>query len=116
MALKRLQMVSPSTARQLFGATVALIVDYASNIWMHACGVSAITVLNRVQRIGAQAIIGTFRTVATVIGEAEASIQSVRERHLERATKLWVNLHTLYKMNLLLRLYIKILQRFTSPL
>ena len=32
IALKRLQMVSPSTTRQLFGATVALVVDYASNI------------------------------------------------------------------------------------
>ena len=116
MALKRLRMVSPSTARQLFGATVAPIVDYASNIWMHACGVSAITVLNRVQRIGAQAFIGTFRTVAIAIGEAEASIRSVRERHLERATKLWVNLHTLYKINLLLRFCMKVLQRFTSLL
>ena len=32
MALRRLRLVSPSTVRQLFGATVALVVDYASNI------------------------------------------------------------------------------------
>ena len=32
MALKRLRLVSPSTARQLFRATVALVVDYASNV------------------------------------------------------------------------------------
>jgi hypothetical protein len=116
MALKRLRMVSPSTARQLFGATVAPVVDYASNIWMHACGVSAIATINRVQRIGAQAITGTFRTVATAIGEAEASIRSVRERHSERATKLWVDLRTLCKTNPLSRLRTKMLQRFTSPL
>jgi hypothetical protein len=43
--------------------------------------------MNRVQRIGAQAITGAFRTVATAIGEAEASIRTVRKRHAERATK-----------------------------
>jgi hypothetical protein len=83
---------------------------------MHACGGSAIATINRVQRIGAQAITGTFRTVATAIGEAEASIRSVRERHSERATKLWVDHRTLYKTNPLLRLRTKMLQRFTSPL
>ena len=40
------------------------------------------------QRIRAQVIIGTFYIVATAIREAEASIRLVRERHLERATKL----------------------------
>jgi len=55
---------------------------------MHACRGSTIAIINKVQRIKAQAIIGTFRIVATVIREAKASIQSVRERHLERATKL----------------------------
>ena len=55
---------------------------------MHACGVSAIATINRVQRIGAQAITGTFYIVAMAIREAEASIRSVRERHLKRATKL----------------------------
>ena len=32
LALRRLKMLSPSTARQLFGATVALAMDYASNV------------------------------------------------------------------------------------
>jgi hypothetical protein len=32
LALKRLRMLSPSTARQLFNATVALVMDYASNV------------------------------------------------------------------------------------
>jgi hypothetical protein len=90
MALKRLRMVSPSTARQLFGATVAPVMDYASSVWMHACGWKAMASMNRVQRIGAQAITGAFCTVATAIGEAEASIRTVRERHSERAIKLWV--------------------------
>ena len=86
MALKRLRMVSPSTARQLFGATVAPVVDYASNVWMHASGWKSMPSMNRVQKIRAQAITGTFSTVATAIGEAEASIRSVQERHAAKAT------------------------------
>jgi hypothetical protein len=88
MALKRLRMVSPSTARQLFGATVAPVVDYASNVWMHVCGWKSMPSTNRVQRIGAQAITGTFRTVARAIAEAEASIRTVHERHAAKATGL----------------------------
>ena len=55
---------------------------------MHACGVSVIATINKMQRIGAQAITGTFCIVAIAIGEAKASIKSVRERYLKRATKL----------------------------
>ena len=36
LELKRLRGLSPTTARQLFTSTVALVVDYASNVWMHA--------------------------------------------------------------------------------
>jgi ribonuclease HI len=116
MALRRLRMVSPSTARQLFGATVAPVIDYASNVWMHSCGWKAMPSMNRVQRIGAQAITGSFRTVATAIAEAEASIRTIRERHSERATNLWISLRTLPKTNPLSRLGTKVFQRFTSPL
>jgi hypothetical protein len=116
MALKRLRMVSPSTARQLFGSTVAPVVDYASNIWMHACGSAAMASLNRVQRVGAQAITGAFRTVAVAVAETEASIRTVRQRHADRATKLWVDLHTLPRTNPLSRLSTTVCRRFTSPL
>ena len=116
MALRRLRMVSPSTARQLFAATVAPVMDYASNVWMHACGGVATRAMNRVQRIGAQAVTGTFRTVATAIAEAEASIRTVGERHTERTIKLWVSLRTLPKTNPLSRLGTRVFQRFTSPL
>ncbi|KZL88177.1 reverse transcriptase, partial [Colletotrichum incanum] len=36
LELQRLRGLSPATARQLFTATVAPVVDYASNVWMHA--------------------------------------------------------------------------------
>ncbi|KFG84101.1 hypothetical protein MANI_004507 [Metarhizium anisopliae] len=37
MEPKRLNGLSAGTARQLFTATVVPAVDYASNVWMHAC-------------------------------------------------------------------------------
>lgn len=116
MALRRLRMISPSAARQLFGATVTPVIDYASNVWMHACGAKAMSPMNRIQRIGAQAIIGTFRTVATAIAEVEASIRTVQDRHAERATNLWISLRTLPKTNPLSRVGTRVFQRFTSPL
>lgn len=37
MALKRLQMTSPSMARRLFLCMVAPVVDYAMIVWKHTC-------------------------------------------------------------------------------
>ena len=116
LALKRLRMTSPSTARQLFTATVAPVVDYASNVWMHACQGQAMAALNRVQRIGGQAIIGAFRTVATTVAEAEASIRTISERHADRATSFWMNSRTLPRSHPIPTLKTRVLQRFTSPL
>ena len=72
--------------------------------------------INRIQRVRAQAITGAFRTVVTAVAEAEASIRTVGERHAEKATKLWVNLCTLPEMNLFSKLNTRELRRFTSPL
>jgi hypothetical protein len=76
MELRRLRGLSPSTARQLFTCTVAPVVDYASSVWMHAYKDKLMGPINRVQRVAAQAIVGTFRTVATSVAEAEAHIAS----------------------------------------
>ena len=103
MQLKRLKGLSPATARQLFTAMVSPVVDYASNVWRHACIYKAAKMLDRVQRIGAQAITGAFRTVATSVAEAEAHISSVQERLWKRAMKLWIELHTLPDSNPLRR-------------
>jgi hypothetical protein len=116
LALKRLKMLSPSTARQLFNATVAPILDYASNVWMHAAKGPAMAMLNRAQRVSAQAIIGAFKTVAVAIAEAEAFIRPVHQRLGERATKLWIGIHTLPDTHPLKRLRTSVFQRFTSPL
>ena len=55
---------------------------------MHARGTASAAALNRIQRIGAQAITGCFRTVAIAVAEAEASIRTVEERYADKATKL----------------------------
>ena len=43
LARRRLKMLSPRTARQLFVATVAPVMDYAANVWKHACGEKALS-------------------------------------------------------------------------
>jgi hypothetical protein len=95
MELKRLRGLTPATARQLFTATVAPVVDYASNVWSQRCKDRVTAAVNRVQRVGPQAIIGAFATVATGVAEAEAHIASPHERFLRKIIKLWTDLHTL---------------------
>jgi hypothetical protein len=116
MALRRLTAVTPATARQLFTATVAPVVDYASNVWAHACNSTAQPAVDRVQKMGAQAITGAFKTVAVAVLEAEASIASTQQRLAKRALKLWIGLHTLPDTNPLSRLDTRMFQRFVSPL
>ncbi|KAK9853412.1 hypothetical protein MYU51_006493 [Penicillium brevicompactum] len=103
MGLRRLRGLSPATARQLFASTVAPVVDYASNVWMHACKDKAMGPINRVQRVGAQAIVGTFLTVATSVAEAEAHMATAQRRFWKRAVKLWTDIHTLPETNPLRR-------------
>jgi hypothetical protein len=116
MCLRRLKMLSPKVARQLFVATVAPTVDYASNVWMHACRAREAAWLNKVQLVGAQAITGAFRTVATAVAEAEACIHTVKERHRLAATRLCVNLRTLPGTHPLAALRNKASKRFLSPM
>ena len=103
LELRRLRGLSPRVALQLFTATVAPTVDYASNVWMHACKDKLVRPINRVQRIGARAIVGTFSTVATWVAEAEAHIPSAQERFWKRAVKLWTDIHALPETNPLRR-------------
>merc|ERR1711939_274537 len=103
MQLRRLRGLSPATARQLFTSTVAPVVDYASTVWMHVYKDRLTGPINRVQRTGAQAIVGTLLTVATAVAEAEAHISSAKDRFWKRAVKLWTDIHTLPNTNPLRR-------------
>ncbi|KAJ6437086.1 reverse transcriptase [Purpureocillium lavendulum] len=116
MCLKRLKLLSPRVARQLFMATVAPAMDYASNVWMHARRAKETGWLNKAQRIGAQAITGTFQTVATAVAEAEAGIRAVGERHKQAATRLCVDLRTLPQTHPLAAMRNKASKRYLSPM
>ena len=102
MELRRLRGPSPATARQLFSSTVAPVVDYSTPL-MCGCTRVRIRPWGRVQRVGAQAIVGTFLTVATSVAEAEAHIATAQHRLWRRAVKMWTDIHTLPETNPLRR-------------
>lgn len=97
--LRRLRGLSPATARQLFTSTAASVVDYPSNVWIHTFKDKTIGPINRIQRVGAQAIVGTFLTVATSVAEAEAHIATAQHRFWRRAVKIWTDIHNLSETN-----------------
>jgi hypothetical protein len=64
MVLKRLRALQLKITRQFFIATVAPTVDYALFLWSLRANGRTRKLLEPIQRIAAQAIVGTFRTVA----------------------------------------------------
>ena len=54
----------------------------------------AIKGLERVQRIGAQAVINAFKTVSLVIAEAEAGLETISSRLHHQYTATWMKLHS----------------------
>jgi hypothetical protein len=73
LALCRMTTLLPATARQLFNATVAPVVEYASTVWAHASA-AAPRFFNTIQKMGAKAVTRSFITVAREVAEAEASL------------------------------------------
>jgi hypothetical protein len=116
MCLRRLKMLTPRTARQLFVATVAPTMDYASNVWSHRRGWRETRWLNEAQKIGAQAITGAFKTVSVAVAEAEAGILPIGERHAQAGTRLYVNVQTLPKTHPLATFRVRETRRYLSPL
>lgn len=70
------------------------MVDYASPIWALGCTKSSLDKLKIVQKIGGQAIIGYFKTIARNVMEVEARIETVEPRHLKQIQSTWVKWHT----------------------
>ena len=116
LALKQMRMLSPIIARQLFIATVAPVIDYASSIWMHTLGPSTTRVISQIQKLGGQAITGAFSSVAGAIVEAEAYISPVKARQREKALRTLIDLHTLLSQHLISRLSLRSCKKFISPL
>ncbi|EED19148.1 hypothetical protein TSTA_024700 [Talaromyces stipitatus ATCC 10500] len=68
------------------------------------------------QKHGAIAVIGASRKVITVVAEAEADIRPFHNRHMEKATKMQIDIQTLPKSNPLVKLRTITTRRFMSPL
>ena len=68
--------------------------DYASVIWSPGATLKTLSLLDQVQRIGSQAIIGAFRTTALAISEVEASLLPTLDRLHNQQLKSWIKWHT----------------------
>lgn len=117
LALKRLQGLRPSSMRQLFSATVAPVMDYASPIWYLAVSDKTLATLERAQRVAAQAIVGGFRTMGLNVAVIEAGIATTRQRLHEQTLRFWIGIHKLDDSHIHHKLAkYKGKKRFTSPL
>ena len=98
LAVKRIKGLPPRAVRQLYTATVTAITDYAASTWYRPQmkGImKAKKDLDAIQRLGAQAIIGAFRTVSLSILEAEADLMPIELRLRNRVANHWTNMYTL---------------------
>ena len=50
--------------------------------------------LNIPQKIGGQAVIGAFRTVAAIVRESKAGLESPTMRHHKQQLQLWLKWNT----------------------
>ena len=116
LAIKRLRGLRASTARQLYTSTVAPIMDYAAPVWFPKATKASVRQLERGQRIGAQAIISSFSTVALAVAEAEAGLLPIRERQHRHISKFWIDLHSLPSNHPCAKLRCKPTRRYKSPL
>ena len=94
LALKRLKNLRPETARRLYNSTVTPVTDYASVIWAPNASQSVLKQMERVQRIGCQAIVGAFKIVSLVVAEAEATLTPFKSRLLKHQLLTWIKWHS----------------------
>jgi hypothetical protein len=79
--------------------------------------ITANTMLNRAQKVAAQAITGGFRTMGINVAGIEAGISSLQKRLLEQFLRFYIGIHKLDSS----RIHAKLVQskhkrRFTPPL
>ena len=98
LAIRRLRGVRPKQMRQLYRTAIAPTADYAASTWF-ARGRRGlqdhIARLNRIQRMGAQAIIGAFRTVSTAVLQDEAGLEPVERRLARKVAKHTLDVRSL---------------------
>ena len=94
LALQRLKNLRPETVKRLYNSTVILVTDYASVIWTPNASKSALSPLSQVKRLGAQAIVGAFRTVSLLVIELDVSIVPLDRLLLKSQRTTWVKWHS----------------------
>jgi ribonuclease HI len=107
--------------RQLFRSCVLPIIDYAASTWFGPDQRGTIRLCNKldkVQRLGARAILRAWKAVALPILEAEASIESTKARLTRKVTAQAVKLLTLPIENPVRRAIVHAqgVRRYASPL
>ncbi len=94
LALKRPRNLRPETARRLYISTVTPVVDYASVIWAPNASQTVLKQLDKIQRVGCQAITGAFKTVFLLIAESEATLTPLKSRLLKHQLLPWMKWHS----------------------
>lgn len=90
LAIKRLRGVRPKQVRQLYNATVTPIMDYCASAWYGPEKWGTLSLLRnmeKVQRIGAQAIILSFRATALTVAQAEVGNREHNRPATEEGSK-----------------------------
>jgi ribonuclease HI len=89
MALRKIRGVRPAQMRQMYIAAVVPTTDYAASTWYAPSRIGVkrhVVALERVQRLGARLILRAFKSVAMLVLQSEAKLQSVSERLHERVS------------------------------
>jgi hypothetical protein len=102
--------------RQLYTATVASVINFASPVWSLAVPRQTQSVLNRPQRVAAQAIVGGFRTLGLDVAVLEAGIPSLQQRLHEQTLRSWLATQKLDASHIFAKLAkTKPIKRLNSP-
>jgi hypothetical protein len=87
MALRKIRGVRPAQMRQMYIVAVVPTTDYAASTWYapSCIGVKRhVVALERVQRLAARLILRAYKSVAMLVLQSEAKLQSVSDRLHER--------------------------------
>ena len=97
IALGTIKGLRPAAMRQLFTSTVTSKVDYAAPIWfkVQEKGGEASRLHKAIQKLGAQAILGAFKTAAGPLLEVEAGLKPPAERLKTKVRQYIIGLYTL---------------------
>lgn len=93
LTFKKLKNLYPETARRLCQAKIVPVVDYASPIWSPGLSTCLINKLNVPLKIGGQAVIGDFGTMAGIVAESEAGLEPPAVRLYKQPLQAWLKWH-----------------------